>query len=156
MKKLIAAATLGASLLAGTAYAGQDQQRRDPLARADANGDGIVTRDEMLADTSARFAELDANKDGKLSPDEFQAAGGMRGRMMSRADANGDGTVTLEEARAQAGQRFDRVDTNHDGKLDQAERDAAMEMMRSMRGGPGHRGMSQTPPADQPSAPDGN
>ena len=156
MKKLIAAAALSTTLSAGAAYAGQDQQRRDPLARADANGDGIVTRAEMLADTDARFAALDTNKDGKLDQAEVQAAGGMRGRMMGRADANGDGTITLEEQRAQASKRFDMMDTNHDGKLDQAERDAAMEMMRSMRGGPGGHGMSKTPPADSPSAPDGN
>lgn len=38
-----------------------------------------------------------------------------------RADANGDGIVTRDEAIAQAAARFDRMDANHDGKLDQAE-----------------------------------
>ena len=129
MNKLIIAAALSTTLLAGTAFAGQDQPRRDPLARADANGDGVVTRDEMLADVDARFARSDANKDGKITPDERKGAIG--GRMMGRADADGDGTITLDEQHAQAGKRFDRVDTNHDGKLDQAERDAAMQMMMS-------------------------
>ncbi|MET0307187.1 MAG: ca2+ sensor protein [Sphingomonas sp.] len=156
MKKLIVAGTLAATLLTGSAYARQDGQRRDPLARADANGDGIVTREEFLADVDARFAKLDLNKDGKITPDERPEKGGMADRMISRADANGDGVITLEEQRAQALQRFDRIDTNHDGKIDQAERDAAMAMMRGGRGDRGGRPMSQTPPAGQPSAPDGN
>jgi Ca2+-binding EF-hand superfamily protein len=162
MKQLIPAAALCATLLAGSALASQDQQRRDPLARADANGDGIVTREEMLADVDARFAKLDANHDGKITPEERQifAEGTRGGRMMGRTDANGDGTITLEEQHAQANKRFDRIDTNHDGKIDQAERDAAMQRMMSMRGGRDRPapvpGASQTPPADPPSAPDGN
>jgi Ca2+-binding EF-hand superfamily protein len=164
MKQLIPAAALCATLLAGSALASQDQHRRDALARADANGDGIVTREEMLAEVDARFAKLDANKDGKITHEERQvfAEGSPRGgRMMGRTDANGDGTITLEEQRAQANKRFDRIDTNHDGKIDQAERDAAMQRMMSMRGGrdrpmPAPGAAPQTPPADPPSAPDGN
>lgn len=161
MKQLIPVAALCATLLAGSALASQDQQRRDPLARADANGDGIVTREEMLADVDARFAKLDANKDGKVTPDERKAyAEGSRGRMMGRTDANGDGSVTLDEQRAQAIKRFDRIDTNHDGKIDQAERDAVMQRMMSMRNGgrpaPAPGNAPQTPPADRPAAPDGN
>lgn len=135
MNKLIVAAALSTTLLAGTALAAQDQPHRDPLARADANGDGVVTRDEMLADVDARFAQLDANKDGKITGDERKAVAGgrMGGRMMGRADADGDGAITLDEQRAQANKRFDRIDTNHDGKIDQAERDAVMKMMMSMR-----------------------
>ena len=55
------------------------------------------------------------------------------GGAMMRADANGDGIVTRAEALAEAGARFDRIDTNHDGKIDQAEL-AAMPMRRG-RGG---------------------
>ncbi|MBC9031506.1 ca2+ sensor protein [Sphingomonas sp. JC676] len=162
MKQLIPAAALCATLVAGSALAAQDHQRRDPLARADANGDGIVTREEMLADVDARFAKLDANKDGKVTADERKVfAEGTRPRMMGRTDANGDGAVTLEEQRAQANKRFDRIDTNHDGKIDQSERDAVMQRMMSMRGGhdqamPAPGSAPQTPPADPPSAPDGN
>ena len=162
MKQLIPAAALCATLLAGSALASQDQQRRDPLARADANGDGIVTREEMLADVDARFAKLDANHDGKITPEERQVfAEGTRNRAVNRGDVNGDGTITLEEQHARANKRFDRIDTNHDGKIDQAERDAVMQRMMSMRGGHGRAmpapgAAPQTPPADPPSAPDGN
>lgn len=52
---------------------------------------------------------------------------------MVRADTNGDGIVTRAEALAEAGLRFDRIDANHDGKLDQAE--LAAVPMRRRRGG---------------------
>ncbi|MBI1405087.1 MAG: EF-hand domain-containing protein [Caulobacter sp.] len=46
---------------------------RNPLAAADANRDGKVTRDEFNAAAARRFAGADANKDGKLDAAE-QAA----------------------------------------------------------------------------------
>lgn len=39
------------------------------------------------------------------------------------ADPLGNATVTRAEAQAKAGELFDRLDLNHDGKLDQADRD---------------------------------
>jgi hypothetical protein len=60
---------------------------------------------------------------------------------MMHADTNGDGIVTRAEALAEASARFDRIDANHDGKLDRPEL-AAMPMRRG-RGG-------DTPPAQAP------
>lgn len=154
MKKLIVAGALAATLLTGSAYAGQDRPSRDPFASADANGDGVITREEYLAGVDARFAKMDANKDGKISADERPQMGG---RMMGHGDGNGDGAITLEEMRAQSLQRFDRLDTNKDGKIDQAERQSAMDRMKqfmSMRGGHGRH--APEAPADQPAAPQGN
>ena len=69
---------------------------------------------------------------------------GGRGAGMMRADADGDGIVTRAEALAEAGMRFDRIDANRDGKLDQAEM-AAMPMRR------GRGGMAPAPaPAPTP------
>lgn len=42
------------------------------FTQIDANGDGIVTKSEILA----FFAKLDANKDGNLSRDELASASG--------------------------------------------------------------------------------
>jgi hypothetical protein len=43
------------------------------FARADANGDGIVTRDEVEAQTRERFQRLDADGDGEVTRDEMRA-----------------------------------------------------------------------------------
>ncbi len=120
------------------------------MMRADANHDGVVTRAEMIAEADARFTAMDTNKDGKLTADERDAAreamraqwrggegqapragGGMRG---GNGGGGGDGVTTREESLQRAGNRFDRLDTNHDGKLDAAEM-AAGRPMRGPRGG---------------------
>lgn len=44
------------------------------LARIDANGDGMITREEFNAPAMQRFDRLDANKDGVVTPEE-RAAG---------------------------------------------------------------------------------
>jgi hypothetical protein len=38
--------------------------------RADTNGDGVVTRAEVVAEAGARFDRADANRDGKLDREE--------------------------------------------------------------------------------------
>jgi hypothetical protein len=49
----------------------------------------------------------------------------------SNPDANGDGVITRAEAQAHAGQMFGRMDANHDGKLDQADREARRAEFRA-------------------------
>ncbi|WP_174296472.1 hypothetical protein [Sphingomonas bacterium] len=131
------------------------------LRRADANGDGVVARDEYVAAIDARFDRMDANRDGVLSPDEMPTRGGGRpggggGDTPPPSPANGSsagatGTpsapsaprpaVTRDQYRAGAMRRFDRLDTNHDGRIDGAEM-AAATSMRPARGG----GMGEAPP----------
>jgi hypothetical protein len=48
----------------------RDGRSARAFARADANGDGTVTRAEAEAQTRKRFERLDANGDGKLAADE--------------------------------------------------------------------------------------
>ena len=121
------------------------------LRMADANGDGVVTRAEYLAAVDARFARMDANHDGVLTLDEMpmrgmrlggrgqggRGQGGMTGGDVppppppngSFPDATGTpptpaatrAPVTRDQYRAAAMRRFDRFDTNHDGRIDQAE-----------------------------------
>lgn len=43
------------------------------MGMADANKDGVVTRDEMTAAHARMFDMADANKDGKLTPEERKA-----------------------------------------------------------------------------------
>lgn len=68
------------------------------------------------------------------------------GGPMMRADANGDGVLTRQEAIDQATARFDRMDANHDGKLDRSEMQRIGQRMRDMRG-------DMPPPPPPPPAP---
>jgi Ca2+-binding EF-hand superfamily protein len=91
-----------------------------------------------------------------LDRDELLAAASGRmergiDRMIERADADGDGAVSLEEmAEARSGRRgpgpeamFERLDTDGDGSVTRAEFDDAVETFRGRHGGhggPRHRG----------------
>lgn len=50
---------------------------------------------------------------------------------LPQMDANGDGVVTRAEEQAAATAMFARLDVNKDGKLDQTDRDAHRQQMRS-------------------------
>lgn len=126
------------------------------LARWDENHDGKVSKEEFLNSVKKRFAQLDLNNDGRITDEDLSPllrgrdilkgdAGGQsfggRGRghggfMLNRlrqADANKDGVVTLEEVLAQATKRFDALDRNKDGVVDQADFDALRKEMTAYR-----------------------
>lgn len=56
------------------------------LARADANGDGVVSKAEYATAQSQRFDMMDGNHDGQLTKAERDA---FRQQMMERMRANG-------------------------------------------------------------------
>lgn len=83
MKTAIIHGVLCSLLAAGTAAAqtaptaAQKQQLQQRLTAADANGDGLISRNEAdasLPRIARRFDALDSNHDGQLSPDELRAA----------------------------------------------------------------------------------
>ena len=81
MRKDIVSLALGASVFTATVASAQDGPPRGPgaaMMRADANGDGIVTRAEALAETGVRFDRMDANRDGKIDQAELSAMAEMR------------------------------------------------------------------------------
>lgn len=132
MNRKIIAALLGASLLAGGgAYAAQQSQsgpaRHGPMMKADTNNDGIITRQEVLAEVQTRFAKQDTNKDGQLSVEERRAARPAHGGGARHGLGGPDG-----------GQRharmLERFDADKDGKLSDSERQAAREARQAMRG----------------------
>lgn len=117
MKKIIPAlgATALALALGNTALAAPSAMRHGP----DANGDGTVTRAEVSAQVTARFA---------------------------RADTNGDGVLNEADKAARIGQMFDTIDTDKNGSISRAEFVAAHSAMggehagMEMGGGPGMGG----------------
>jgi hypothetical protein len=71
---------LSGVIVAGLAIAGQSGHfghrkhiQSFQALSLDKNGDGMLTRDEMLAKNEQRFLKLDADGDGTISQDEFSA-----------------------------------------------------------------------------------
>ena len=115
-----------AALLAAPAFAGDpprsDAPRGDEM-RADKDGDGRVSRAEANAAATERtnewFEKLDLNKDGYITPEETrQARETRRGQMrdafddrFKEADANSDGSLSLDEVQANMPKLADRFAT---------------------------------------------
>jgi len=136
---LLATSTTGVALAAATA-----PQPKPAMQRSDANGDGVVDRQEAAAQPwlAQRFDELDKNKDGKLSRDElprWHARGGDGHRGMGRhhhghrgegfmpmMDSDHDGRISAAEHQA----FFERMDVNKDGYIDRADREARAKQRR--------------------------
>lgn len=126
------------------------------IAKVDADKDGKISKAEIEAYRAAELAAVDANKDGLLSAEELAAmhvramterAGAMAQRMVERLDGDGDGLLSAAElaSRPMPAKVFDRVDANEDGFIDQAEIDAAREMMAKRMGERGHHGRQGGP-----------
>ena len=158
---MLKAALLGAMIPAALVLPAmaQDGPPRGPqmvFETFDLDGDGAVTLEEMEGARAVRFAEADANGDGMLDREELLAAATGRmergiDRMIEHADADGDGALSLEEiAEARSGRRgpgpevlFERFDADGDGSVTEAEFDEAVEAFRGRHGGhggPRHRG----------------
>ena len=95
------------------------------LARADANNDGAVSREEAMQARQKMFARLDRNSDGQISAEEMERARKRieaMARMMDsaivlrtqRMDADGNGALSQAEFMAE-NPMFDRIDRNGDG-----------------------------------------
>lgn len=82
------------------------------------------------------------------------------GDRLARLDTNKDGVITRDEAIAAATTRFDKLDANHDGKIDQTEIAAVKQRMQArrqdMRAKWQARRAAQAPaaPTDQPAPAD--
>lgn len=112
----------------------------------DTNNDGLLDSSELAAAEAkvqqqrlanmrkrieGEFAKLDTNKNGSLSKAEFMAAAPTAPQtppngaaLVSQLDKNKDGKVNIEEFRAPILARFDKADTNRDGTISDAERQA--------------------------------
>lgn len=129
------------------------------FAKLDANGDGQITEEDLLAGAEARFAEVDADGDGAISAEEFAAsvmariearmletgrtnpqgrdidaiASRMAARILNARDADENGSVSLEELVpvSRFGRLIDRFDTDDDNAISQAEYDVAKQEIKN-------------------------
>lgn len=106
--------------------------------------DRPIARAEVIAVVKRQVAAMDRNHDGVVTPAEFaafrahqspapptgvEAIAHIGGHWFERADANGDGRVTLDEALARPLQLFDLADIDRDGVVSVKERQVAMALM---------------------------
>jgi len=108
------------------------------MHKIDANGDGMISKDEWLAFQEKVFSMLDKNKKGNVDAKHFISASGgdvasfatggyARGlrtkEMMHKIDADGDGMVSHDEFIAYQTKVFDMMDTStaHKGMLGKEE-----------------------------------
>lgn len=111
--------------------------------RIDANGDGVVSRQEAASfpRMAEKFDQIDADKDGKLSNSELQA---WRGQMR-QGRGHGDRVADPERQARMAERRnacFDKADTDHNGQLSREEFSKLREAcgpMQMRAGGARHR-----------------
>ena len=108
---------------------GLGRRGRGPLAMlrdADANRDGVVTLDEMLAAAERHFALWDRNRDGVVDRADAEALReetvDYRVRRFLHSHGAKDGRITREQFAAKAAERFARMDLDNDGVITRAER----------------------------------
>lgn len=173
MRKFVLFLALGASGFAVAATAQTPPPLTPPPAPMRTDLSRSVTRADYIAQADARFMQMDADHDGAVSRSEMMAyREAMRDRRIADGGTpppppppppvdkaapatarDGERTITRQDFTDRAAKRFDRMDTNHDGILDQAERAAG----RPIRGGRGMGGMGgmhdgQMPPPPGPDA----
>lgn len=112
------------------------------FASLDADGNGSISKaewDQHGADRSAKRAQraekraaVDKVSEGKRHG--MRGHHGMAGRMLGKADTNGDKAISQAEFQAAALARFDAADANKDGQLTAEERKAQRDAWKAKAG----------------------
>jgi Ca2+-binding EF-hand superfamily protein len=131
------------------------------LLKYDANHDGTLTRDELIAGLRAEFDHYDTGHTGCLTPDQVAAINQQRidadqSTATPLQDWNNDGCVDFREFATTAFSLFDQLDRNNDGKITPQEfnpqaKPGAPAPGAAGRGGRGGRGgAGGAPPGGPP------
>ncbi|BCT93731.1 hypothetical protein LYSHEL_27580 [Lysobacter helvus] len=112
--------------VAQVAHPAASHDAKSRFAAFDTNRDGKVSEDEYGNEKT--FDAIDTNHDNSISAAEVQAILGPQqdgqpsaADRIRNADRNGDGVLSDEELRRGGETRFQWLDTNKDGNLDEAE-----------------------------------
>ncbi len=106
------------------------------MRHMDANGDGKVTKAEIMPHLTKKFDRVDANNDGQVTKAEVGDHLSKRierriGHVFSQFDANDDGIMTKPELQSQVDKQFARLDTDKDGEVSRQEMGAFRDAMRA-------------------------
>lgn len=121
IRRLVFIVTAGAGLAATVAASNAQQPSiAESLTKADANGDGEVSWEEVVARREQIFAQLDRNNDNTIDRADRPALGGGRfdeavARLQPQFDADGDGKILKSEMIDGPAPLFRKSDTNGDG-----------------------------------------
>jgi Ca2+-binding EF-hand superfamily protein len=140
------------------------QQLKQRIMRSDRDGDGKISESEVPQPMANQFSRIDQDGDGYLNEAEIDTfvsrarpggAGGQRpgqggargspGDQLRNMDRDGDGKISRDEMPEQMRQRFDRIDENGDGLIDETEIEAMANRFRGGQGqAPGRGGRDRT------------
>jgi len=130
------------------------EQAKEMFGRLDADGDGLVTTEEVPPPFADRFEQLleraDKNEDGQLSKKEMMAfSRSMKAfeeqrpsqkeindrlaKLIGKFDKNGDRLLNKKELPRRLKGRFDRLDIDGNGTLDREELTRVVALPMSMR-----------------------
>lgn len=119
-------------------FAGADRNRDRRLDRAETAAALGYARELLIGRREEEPFTLDIAPDGRprltLNENGPLGAGGVADALFRRTDRDGDGLLSLAEVQAAARERFDAVDKDRDGLLDERERGAARDQIAVMKG----------------------
>ena len=110
----------------GPGFFGNPEGMIERLLAMDTDGDDRLAPEELPEPMRQRFDRMDENGDGYVEPSEIetmmQRATSRRGRgAWMQRDADGDGKLSIDEVPPRLQERFEQLDTDGDGLLDEQE-----------------------------------
>ncbi|WP_417432169.1 EF-hand domain-containing protein [Kiloniella sp.] len=125
-KKTFIVASSIAFLTASAAFAAGGGKWKNHFEKADTNGDGQITQQEIANVQATKFSQTDLNNDGSISLPEMQEAVARRiaertKNKFSKMDADNSGGISTEEFNARIDKMIKRLDHNNDGVIDKKE-----------------------------------
>ena len=118
-------------------FAGADRDQNGSLDRAEAAAALGVARSMLSGRRDEEPFMMDVGPDGRprltLNDNGPLSRSGMLDMLFRRTDRDASGTLSLAEVQAAGRERFDAVDSDGDGILDERERQAAKQQLGMLK-----------------------